>query len=363
MAYLSPQFEWDVFVSYAHGTERGGRMPLRNWSRAFIETLIGDIENLADDLPGLRIWYDRDIDPTAKLTEELRKIVKASGVLLILISNRYLESDWCKDEREWFESQLRERTGGLSRIFVVHVQATDHTRWPRILVDERGHPDVGFQFHPRPEREGDDVAPWGWDDLVHRPEAFCAEFARLRTVLCRRMRELKRQQPATPSPAAAAAASAAASAANTGRPPRVYLHGVDENAPLPNQVMGALQRRHIETLSLATPRSSTLADLSAQSRRHIDFAAKRCDAMALIREPSNPDFDFELIDIADDQERIATVRGRPMPWAVLDAAGQALPAIARSRGAERFDLNQSDWVDRLQDWLRGWQTPAGATSP
>jgi hypothetical protein len=43
MAYLSPHFDYDVFVSYSHGDPRGaGESPLKTWSHALIEALIAD---------------------------------------------------------------------------------------------------------------------------------------------------------------------------------------------------------------------------------------------------------------------------------------------------------------------------------
>ena len=344
MAYLSPHFDWDVFVSYAHGVAPvDGEAPLKTWSRAFIEALKTDILNLSSKLPDLQIWDDRRIDPTAKLTNELREIVHGSGILLILISNRYLESSWCKDESSWFESQIKERSNDLARTFVVRVQATEHESWPKFLLDERGHPVIGFQFHPTPESPEDDVEPFGWPDLAYRPVEFRKEFASLRTAISRRLIEIKRRAGqrnsavTTPSPSTA------------DRRPRIYLHGAaDEDLRL--QIEGQLDRNPFQIISLPSEREETLTAWSKQSREHVGLA-KKCDALVLIRDPTDEDFVVELLDIATDYERIIRERGSPLPWAVLDSVGQQLPSFATACGATRFDLNDPTWPDRLRAWL------------
>ena len=107
MAYLSPDFDYDVFVSYSHGDPRAiGESPLKTWSHALIEALIADITSLSDEFDELAVCYDRDLDPTLQLTPELRRKVKAAAVLMILMSPRYLKSAWCGDERTWFQEQI-----------------------------------------------------------------------------------------------------------------------------------------------------------------------------------------------------------------------------------------------------------------
>ena len=116
MAYLSPHFDYDVFVSYSHGDPRGaGESPLKTWSHALIEALIADITSLSDEFDELAVWYDRDLDPTLQLTPELRRKVKAAAVLMILMSPRYLKSTWCGDERTWFQEQIEDRAADRCR--------------------------------------------------------------------------------------------------------------------------------------------------------------------------------------------------------------------------------------------------------
>ena len=52
-------------------------------------------------------------------------------------------------------------------------------------------------------------------------------------------------------------------------------------------------------------------------------AAKRCEAMALLRVDDGERFIGDLLDIGvSERERIAAARGAPMPCAVLDKTGE-----------------------------------------
>ena len=193
MPYLAPYFDYDVFMSYAHGHVPGvADLPLRRWSQALIDRLKADIVSLFTEFDELAIWDDRSIDPTAALTEELRNRVERACLLLIVMTPRYLASAWCTDELTWFESQFAERCKGLGRIFIVRAVSTDRNTWPRFLKDDRGNPDLGFRFH----RETDEwnVEPYGWPDLVDRNEDFYRALATLRTTLVQRLREIRKDR-------------------------------------------------------------------------------------------------------------------------------------------------------------------------
>jgi TIR domain len=155
MGYLR-EYEHDIFVSYAHSDL------LNDWSAR----LIKDLRTLVAGGLGLRgadevgVWWDYHLRGNQPLTGQLREKVEGAGVLLVLMSEWYLKSAWCRDERDWFVQDVRWR--GADRVFVIRVCATDDSSWPEELKDERGHPLVGYDFvadddltipkgHPRPE--------------------------------------------------------------------------------------------------------------------------------------------------------------------------------------------------------------------
>ena len=187
MAYLEPHFDPDVFVSYSHGDPRGaGDLPLKTWTQALLRKLESQVLSLDTEYDALHIWMDEQIDPTANITTELRDKVGASGVLIIVMSKRYLASSWCRDELEWFRKQIRDRAGEHGRVFVIRAQRTDTAAWPDFLRDERGNAMPGFSFY-----DPENGVPWGWPDLRETPRDFVKEMCRLQSVLTKRLRELR----------------------------------------------------------------------------------------------------------------------------------------------------------------------------
>ena len=171
MAYLAPHFEYDIFMSYSHGAVPGiENPPLKRWSQAFIDRLKADILSTRNDFDSLDIFDDRDADRTTGLSDQLKNIVEQSGLLLIVMSPRYLGSSWCTDELDWFVEQFAHRHKGSGRVFIVRSISTDEERWPEVLKDSRGHSDLGFRFHPATNEDG--TTPYGWPDLLDKNEDF-----------------------------------------------------------------------------------------------------------------------------------------------------------------------------------------------
>lgn len=347
MSYLAPHFDYDVFVSYAHGHVPGvDDPPLKRWSQALIDSLKADIGSLFSDFDELTIWDDRSLDPTAALTGELRKKVERSCLLLIVMSPRYLSSAWCTDELAWFEREFAERRKGPGRVFIVRAVSTNPKKWPGGLKDERGHPDLGFRFHRETDEEN--VEPYGWPDLVDRNEDFYRSLATLRTTLVRRLREIKKNYARQATSVATRTGAAAVQ-----RPPRLYLHARPEYDALRLSVSNDLRAvgcRVVTPVAAAT--GGSLADWTAESRARIE-AVQHCDALTLLRGSADHGFGDELCDIAiDERERVNAAREAPLPCAVLDASRAPFPMadFARRNGIELFDLNDPAWRSSFKAW-------------
>jgi hypothetical protein len=359
MAYLSPDFDYDVFVSYSHGDPKGtGQSPLKTWSHALIEALVADIASLSGEFDTLAVWWDRDLDPTLKLTPDLRRKVKAAAVLMILMSPRYLKSTWCGDECAWFQEQIEDRAAEEGRVFIVRAVPTDEAAWPVFLRDERGYAIAGFRFHPPPQQPDDIVEPYGWPDLIDRNEAFRRELGTLRTVLTRRLRELKSR--------AGGRAGIAAPPAPTGddRPSRIYLHARPEHGELRAAIDRALSGGGDCTI-VAPPPTALGGDPATwikESRARIALA-RHCDALALLRPSADTAFLGDLLDVGvDERERIRAARGAPLPCAVLDGAGTPLEVDAARYGIERFALSDPSWRAAFLTWI-GRNRAAPLASP
>jgi adenylate cyclase len=105
-----------------------------------------------------------------------------------------------------------------------------------------------------------------------------------------------------------------------------------------------------------------LADWQHEARQLRLGVAKRCEALALLRvRQAGDSFVSDLLDIGvDERERIMIARGAPLPCAVLDKTGAALPVEVSD--IARFDVNQLNWQSLFRDWLDGSKPPQDSQS-
>jgi hypothetical protein len=341
MAFLRPYFDYDGFLSYSHGVVPGvPDAPLRDWTLQLISNLESDIQLVDTEFEGLNIWCDKKIDPTVKLTDELRTKVTRSGILLIVMSPRYLTSAWCKDERGWFEQQVEDRMRDQGRVFVIRAMLTDETTWPDFLRDSRGHALPGFQFHATQE-----ALPYCWRGGGADRDLYLQQLRRLQTAVMARLRELRdnanhRAKIETPQPAAPAAG-----------PRRTFLYARPEYAAACDEVKRLLSQDGLPAISAVADRGRDIADFARERRERITVA-KQCDALALVRGDGDERFIDDLMEIGvAERERIESARGAPMPCAVLDRSGHGMPIDVSGFGIERFDLGAEDWRGKFHVWL------------
>src|SRR4051794_39991075 len=93
----------DVFVSYAWVDNQ----PPPGVEVGWVTTLV---EYLRTQLPGklrraekLSVWMDhRNLAGNASVTPELRTVLRNTTTLLVICSQGYLDSPWCRQERQSF---------------------------------------------------------------------------------------------------------------------------------------------------------------------------------------------------------------------------------------------------------------------
>jgi hypothetical protein len=341
MPFLRPYFEYDVFVSYSHGARAGSAdAPLKDWTLKLVRRLETDIPAVDTEFDNLHIWRDEQIDPTIHLTDELRGKVSSSGILMVVMSPRYLTSAWCRDELDWFRQQVRDRERDQGRVFVVRALPSDEAAWPDFLRDTRGHLIPGFRFYDK-----QDLMPYGWLGATTKHDAYVQELWHLQTVLMRRLRELR----AGAEPRAKA--EALAPLAPAPGPPRIYLYARPEFAAASDEVKRLLSQAGIPAVSPVADPGRDIVDFMRQGRRRMEDA-KRCSALALLRGSGDERFMDDLYQIGvDERDRIEAARGSPLPCAVLDRSGQDLAFDLPGYGIERFDLGHDDWRRKFRGWL------------
>ncbi len=164
MGHLS-DYEHDIFVSYAHSGQ------LSAWSKRLLDDLRGLVALGLElrEAEQVALWWDYRLSGHEPLTRQLRENVERSAVLVVLMSEWYLESRWCRDEREWFVNAVRQKRADHP-VFVVRMRSTDHNRWPEVFKDDRGHPLKGYDFVRNKEDENSLGLPKGYPRPEEAPD-------------------------------------------------------------------------------------------------------------------------------------------------------------------------------------------------
>jgi TIR domain len=162
-------------VSYAHGLKpldgfRGRRSDfISNWTHSFVDDLTSQLDvvlGTKDDKRRVSIWMDPALEGNRPLSEGLNAEIKQSALLLVVMSDFYLNSPWCCNELKWFS----DHAGSKDRIFVVKAFNTDVEWWPAALKPD-GHPLPGYPFC-RTERADHPGRPFGWPQPDETDKAY-----------------------------------------------------------------------------------------------------------------------------------------------------------------------------------------------
>ena len=145
-----PGFEHDVFVSYAHVDNQPLLVP-GGVTAGWVDTLVENLQRLLSQQLGRKEWGKLWFDPTLRGDEPfppvLQEAVSRSATLLVIFSEGYLQSDWCRREREAFFQAAAQRGDTPGRLFVVQLMDIERSRWPQEFGDL-----LGYEFFSK-ERE------------------------------------------------------------------------------------------------------------------------------------------------------------------------------------------------------------------
>jgi hypothetical protein len=343
MSFTGKRFGHDIFLSYAHGDPRGGgKSPLKHWSHRLADELIQDIQAVATELTSLDVFIDRDIDPTAKLTPTLQHMVRESALLLIIMSPRYLASDWCQNEASWFEEEVRRREQTEGWVLVVRALPTEDEKWPPFLKDERGHTITGFWFHKRPP--GPSTRAFGWPDPRPEDREFYEVLARLSGLVIKRLKELSRQEELRREEEARGRVIATVT-------PIVYLHARTMDAARWRKVREFLVADGIEVVpEELCPVEADLATMQAVRRTRLQQCAK-ANALLILRPKEGDWIDTEIESVGHiDRIAVEAFEGRQLPCAVLDVIGGGVKSAAKF-GVDIVDGQCQGWLAALRKWI------------
>ena len=353
MPYLRLPFEHDVFVSYAHGrAERESGVPgIKHWTKKLEENLRGDIVDFNPEFADFDVFIDTQLDPTLPLSDEIRRKVASSALLLVIMSDWYLHSVWCGDEREWFAGEIARRGIQQGVVIVVRAHPTRHENWPDFFKDERGHVVIGFQFHPD-ARDGEQIRPLGWPEPLPQDRPYFQILGKLSTIVIQRLRQLRKNQEL-----AERARTPSVDIRISGTP-CIYLLAPGEQSETWTNTKAALESAGCRVLpeTLSQPDGNLAALMAARQRRLLELRDD-AHAMCLVRPPSCIGIEHDLSSLVSDRTDLEAFFDKRLPCAVINQADDDVPQ-ARELGIDVIDARGDAWLVNLQAWLGKALAPA-----
>lgn len=106
------RFKRHLFISYTHKDDK----PLLGKGEGWVTRLHGALGVMLEQRLGYMpdIWRDKRLQGNEIFTPEIKSQLPDSAVLLAVVSDGYVASDWCRDEARIF-CEAAEQSGGIAR--------------------------------------------------------------------------------------------------------------------------------------------------------------------------------------------------------------------------------------------------------
>jgi hypothetical protein len=182
------EFEYDVFISYAHSDNQRRTADAPSLIDKFVERLSSRLAELIGETPNM--FRDTQLATAGRFPDRIREAIDRSTVFVIVITDAYLNSEYCKSELEAIhaaelKSDLSERAG--NRIFKAFLRPFPSEQLPPTLRGSMGRHNVLDDLYERPDLQLDT------NRSVERLDELASDIARVLQVL-------RRTRPATLSP-------------------------------------------------------------------------------------------------------------------------------------------------------------------
>lgn len=126
MAFV-PTCQYDIFISYAQVNNVPSAGVDHGWVTYFEKELKTKVEERLGRIGAVEVFIDyKRLSPGDEITPYIMNAVKNSAILIVILSDGYLKSDWCVRERNKFLELIKKRSStssswsqSIKRIFVV----------------------------------------------------------------------------------------------------------------------------------------------------------------------------------------------------------------------------------------------------
>jgi hypothetical protein len=307
----------------------------------------------------IRVFIDKDfrpgrgLDPMAPLSESLQSEIAHSAILTVLMTPKYLASQWCRQELDWWiASQAEHKLGHEGRIAVARVWPTGTQGWPEGLVDRDGHELLGQFFYGR-EKSEVRPQPYSWpmvtsetvgdfrDALLDFVGNIRVRLIKIKAELGERKRVEEEKQRLN---------------ANSGQ--IIYLHGRATQHRQWDRVNRELEDAGYTVLPLA-PESVESDPERIQTTRTLRIETMSgCEAVLLLGTEDVRALSADLVVVGRlDRHQALARSNRLLPCGVADIVGACKQSPQWSRkaanlGVAWFDASQPPWTPKIRDWLR-----------
>ena len=147
MAYV-PSFEHDVFISYAHADNQDRRVTA--FRDGLVQRLTSFLGSRAFHKPEEWVFFDQTGLRTGdEFSPKLERAARRSAVMISLLSNSYLQANWCIQEMEWFEEAGRLARDPIERRLIPLIldrpseqRLSQFPRFQQLLRGDLNAPDV-----------------------------------------------------------------------------------------------------------------------------------------------------------------------------------------------------------------------------
>ena len=115
----------EVFISYAHADDQ----PFAEGAKGWVTALADRLQKALAMKPGgsqVKVWMDHRLEPQRVVDTALAERVARADCLVAVLSPRYLESTWCRDELDRFVTRTGTDSG---RVFLVEFAPTERESW------------------------------------------------------------------------------------------------------------------------------------------------------------------------------------------------------------------------------------------
>ncbi len=176
---LIPEYEYDIFISYAHVDNLSFPGQGDGWIKQFYQNLNLMLAKRFGRLDKVKIWWDsKKLDGSVLFDDSIADGIKKSAIMICLNSPGYVASEYCKKELDLFYNKVKKdgtglKVGDRSRILNVLLNNMPFKDWPEELSGTSG-----FPFHD--SEESDDLG----DTVETLSDQFREEMKNVRDAVC-----------------------------------------------------------------------------------------------------------------------------------------------------------------------------------